>query len=191
MVSSSHPPIGRAHRLTNHQVREPAEEHLRRQIAPMLMAEWTPGCDGLGRHCLDRCWDILATTLALNHDALGGFRSGEHEDQYRRRKGESNPQGCQTGGKRETLLIYVIRSCWDKWTMKQIKPSPNTVPGPSQMLRQLHKTIQRQSPGPRHPSTRDREPARQRKLDPLGPCRAGQVRDGMVDERRQSTFQRS
>jgi hypothetical protein len=55
----------------------PAEEHLRRQIAPMFMAERTPGRDGLRRHRLDGCRDILAATLALNHHALGAFRSGD------------------------------------------------------------------------------------------------------------------
>jgi hypothetical protein len=55
----------------------PAEEHLRRQIAPMFMEERTPGRDGLRRHRLDGCRDILAATLALNHHALGAFRSGD------------------------------------------------------------------------------------------------------------------
>jgi hypothetical protein len=59
----------------------------------MLMAEWTSGRDRLGWHCFHGCRDILAAPLALNHHAFRAFRSGEHENQYRRRKGESNPQG--------------------------------------------------------------------------------------------------
>src|SRR5580704_19662575 len=58
----------------------------------MLMAERTPGSDGLRRHRLHRRRDIFAATLALNHHALRAVRSAEHEIQYRRTKGESNPQ---------------------------------------------------------------------------------------------------
>jgi hypothetical protein len=73
-------------------VREPAEEHLCRQVAPVLMAERTPGSDGLRRHRLHGRRDILAATLTVNHYAFRAFWSGEHELQYRRRKGENNPQ---------------------------------------------------------------------------------------------------
>jgi hypothetical protein len=58
----------------------------------MLMAERTPGGDGLGRHGLHGRRDILAAPLTLNDHALRAFWSGEHENQYRRTKGESNPQ---------------------------------------------------------------------------------------------------
>jgi hypothetical protein len=44
------------------------------------------------RHGLHGRRDILAATLTLNHHALRDFWSGEHEIQYRRIKGESNPQ---------------------------------------------------------------------------------------------------
>jgi hypothetical protein len=89
-------------------VGEAAEEHLRRQVAPVLMAERTPGSDGLRRHRLHGGRDILATTLTLNDDALRGFWSGEHEVQYRRIKGENNPQvflGSDDRGATEMTLI--------------------------------------------------------------------------------------
>jgi hypothetical protein len=58
----------------------------------MLMAERSPGRDGLGRHGLHGRRDFLAAPLALNHHALRAFWDGEHENQYRRIKGESNPK---------------------------------------------------------------------------------------------------
>jgi hypothetical protein len=67
----------------------------------MLMAEGTPGGDGLRRHGLHGRRDILAATLAVNHRALGAFWSGEHEVQYRRIKGESNPQAL--------ILSFAVR----------------------------------------------------------------------------------
>jgi hypothetical protein len=73
-------------------VREPAEENLRRQVAPMLMAERTPGSDGLRRHRLHGRRDILSAALTVNHYAFRALWSGEHELQYRRIKGEGNPQ---------------------------------------------------------------------------------------------------
>jgi hypothetical protein len=89
-------------------VREAAEEHLRRQVAPVLMAERTSGSDGLRWHRLHWRRDILAATLTLNDDALRAFWSGEHEVQYRRIKSESNPQvflGSDDSGATEMTLI--------------------------------------------------------------------------------------
>ena len=71
----------------------------------MLMAERTPGRNRLRRHRLDGCRNILAATLTLNDNALRAFRSGEHEDQYRRIKGESNPQGFPTGRRDQAALF--------------------------------------------------------------------------------------
>jgi hypothetical protein len=58
----------------------------------MLVAERTPGSDGLRRHRLHGRRDILPATLTVNHHLFRAFWSGEHELQYRRIKGESNPQ---------------------------------------------------------------------------------------------------
>jgi hypothetical protein len=63
----------------------------------MLMAERTPGSDGLRRHRLHGRWDILGATLALNHYALRALWSLEHELQYRRIEGEPNPQVRESG----------------------------------------------------------------------------------------------
>src|SRR6202011_4675347 len=79
------------------QVREPAQENLRRQVAPMLMAERTLGSDGLRRHRLHGRRDILAATLAVNHHAFRAFWSLKHELQYRRIKGETDPQVQESG----------------------------------------------------------------------------------------------
>ena len=60
-------------------MREAAEKHLRRKVTPVLMAERTPGSDGLRRHRLHRR-DILAATLTVNHYALQAFRSGNEDE---------------------------------------------------------------------------------------------------------------
>jgi len=71
----------------------------------MLMVQRTSGRNGLGRHRLDGCGDILAATLTLNHYALRAFWSGEHEDQYRRIKGENNSQVYPNAGQASTALL--------------------------------------------------------------------------------------
>jgi len=48
----THSPICRAYRLPNHQVGEPAHEHLGWQVASMLTTERTLGSDRLGWHRL-------------------------------------------------------------------------------------------------------------------------------------------
>lgn len=58
----------------------------------MLMAERTLGSDGLRRRRLHGGRDILAATLTVNHDAFRALWSMEHDPQYRRIKGEYNPQ---------------------------------------------------------------------------------------------------
>jgi hypothetical protein len=63
----------------------------------MLMAERTPGSDGLRRHRLHGRRDILAATLTVDHHAFRAFWSLEHEQQYRRIKGENNPQARKSG----------------------------------------------------------------------------------------------
>jgi len=63
----------------------------------MLMAERAPGSDGLRRHRLHGRRDILATTLTVNHHAFRALWSLEHDPQYRRRKGEYNPQVPKSG----------------------------------------------------------------------------------------------
>jgi len=108
----SYPPIRRGRGLADHKVGEAAEEYLRRQVAPMLMAEGTPGSDGLRRHGLHGRRDILAATLALNHHTLGAFWSREHEVQYRRRKGESNPQALILPTGNATRLDRVDLACF-------------------------------------------------------------------------------
>jgi hypothetical protein len=45
----------------------------------MLMAERTPGRDGLRRHRLHGRRDILAAPFTLNHHAPGAFWCGKHE----------------------------------------------------------------------------------------------------------------
>src|ERR1700677_4609531 len=70
-ASSSRPPVCRPHRLSDEHVREPAQEHLRRQIAPMLATEGTLGGNWLGGHRLNGSRDILPAALAPEHDALG------------------------------------------------------------------------------------------------------------------------
>jgi hypothetical protein len=63
----------------------------------MLMAERTPGSDGLRRHRLHGRRYIFGATLALNHYALRTLWSLEHEPQYRRINGERNPQVRKSG----------------------------------------------------------------------------------------------
>jgi hypothetical protein len=58
----------RAYRLPNHQVGEPAHEHLGWQVASMLTTERTLGSDRLGWHRLYGCRHVLSTALALDHD---------------------------------------------------------------------------------------------------------------------------
>jgi hypothetical protein len=58
----------------------------------MLVAERTPGSDRLRRHRLHGRRDILTATLTVNHHAFRALWPLEHESQYRRTKGENNPQ---------------------------------------------------------------------------------------------------
>ena len=46
------------------------EKHLRRQIAPMLMAQRTSGRDWLRGHVLDGRRNVFVASLALNDDEL-------------------------------------------------------------------------------------------------------------------------
>jgi len=64
VAPSSRPSVCRPHRLPDEQVREPAQEHLRRQVSPMLATQWTLGGDRLRWHRLNRRRDVLSAALA-------------------------------------------------------------------------------------------------------------------------------
>jgi hypothetical protein len=80
----------------------------------MLMAERTPGRDWLRRHRLHGRRDILAAPLALNHHALGAFRSGEHEASI----GEEKAKVIHNFSGSETRSIISSHSGWAESTKK-------------------------------------------------------------------------